>query len=694
MYKVYQTSYKPFWVNGENKPSYNYFNSINFDWQELINSGANYVNEKTVSLSVKNLDKLYFKIEEIENNVVKKVFYYHFENVLKRMDTSMIISCKIDLWATYNIHIENKWITTNPLVKFKRATLQLWDFKQYYVYNDSLLESIPDWRAKNNPRVKTYDRINLVNKKYGDSINLGGEIPAFENYEYYLDDKLVSKSWMKNTEIVSNLDSYAGVYDDNSLNQKIFKQPTQRNYIYNKYLVVYDNNMHEYLLFPDFSVIEEDANVTAGKEINELYKMIDTSSSKTKFPNLSMDYSYSPIKVEGEIAKNPDDANNKNWVDITWWKVNNKAGMWYLLNNSSWFAAKSDIGYYYGPDLYTLLTKFKPEWKIMIDEKSKKVNNLTFYDGHVFFAIRLPFNGLSAKNVFDVPSPTPDLIINENQTSMSYLSGNERFVIIGNTSMRYKQLLNNDYVLRFDASGFKLIPTNQTNNELFQIITYGDILPTQKDKYLEYVNSVRNSVNTGYWTNYSQKWLETGVRGFSGAANSLVKGNVVGFSTGLINLAANSFSLEYQNSLTIANTKAKYADLKNSLSVVPQTSNIEDIIYYQIPQNWIRYNKGAAGDLISYQYSIFDWLDTTTVDINNLYVYYGFELNNTYNYAKVSSNEDYYYIQPDLEFLSRNINNLYDTSIDMNVKVDCINQFGNGVRIFKNEKHLIKWNIQ
>lgn len=658
MYKVYTTNYKPYWINSENKPSYDYFSQINFNWT-LINGGVNYDSEQLISITVPNLDHIYFKIEEVDKkDVVKSVKYFYFDSVFRRLDNGFVVRCELDIWASYNINIEKHFIDNNSFVKFRRGSINLNNFIQYPVYVDSLLNSINDWKSKNNP----------IFSYWNEKILKPGLF-----YEYKTDNQ-----------------SILGKYQ--TLDSKLlvdFARFYQKNYVFNKYFVVdYEG---EYWLFPDFSCSENNTPQDTLNEINKpgisdnyvFYNTINNQGVKYQGDKSELNL----MRLTAKYVNNSSITNN-----LVVCKLNTKNDMDYLINKSK-FAAKKNVGYYYGPDLFDLLdsVKFNLDWGIWAEESTNA--NL----GRCFFFVKLPFEGKKVNNLFDNRN-NGNTTITSNLNTNTYLTNGERDIVIGNSILKYKQLINNNYTLKFDNSGFKLFPNNQTNIELFNVIEYGDILPTNKDLYLEYVASVRNSVNTGYWTNYAQKQFQLGQKAASGLFNGIVNQNTNSLASTAFNTVSNAISLEFQNSLLIANTKAKYADMKNSLSIKPQTTNVEIQNFYLIPQNWLvnNLNNLTTGNVVSYSYSIMDWLETTIVDINNLFLYYGFEINSTYNYNKIAENENFYYVQIDSEYLSREVNNLYPLNLDFGVKLGCMNEWTAGIRIFKKDyiESNIKWTVK
>lgn len=657
MYKIYQTNYKPFWINSENKPSYQYFSRIDFLWNEVNDISVNYINEESVSLTVNNLDTIYYKIEELNaDNSIKNTTYFYFNSVLRRLTTGYIISCKIDYWTTFNMNVERYWLEGHQTVKFRRGHLKLNDFKQYPVFVDSLLNSVNDWKSKNNPVFSYWKEQILKPGKF---------------YEYKTDNQtILGKYDTVDSKLVVD---FAGFY--------------QKNYVFNKYFVV--DNEGEYWLFPDFSVGEN----TPQDMIKELNKQGISNNWVFYNPTTNQGVKYQGEKEElnlmrlvGKYVGNGGITNN---VVVS--KLNTKSDMDYLLNKSK-FAAKKNTGFYFGPNLLDLLdsTKFNLDWGIWGEESTNA--NL----GRCFFFLRLPFEGKKALNLFNNVNQGATTITNNLNTN-SYLTNAERDIVIGNTVLKHKQLINNNYLLRFDNSGFKLFPFNQTNIDLFRVIEYGDLLPTNKDLYLEYVASVRNSVNTGYWTNYAQKQFQIGQKAVGGLFNAAANQNVNSAINTVFNTVSNSIGLEFNNSLLIANMKAKYADMKNSIGITPQTYNVENQNFYLITQNWLANNLNnlTPGNVVNYEYSVMDWLETTIIDINNLFLFYGFELNNSYLFYKVFNQENFYFAQVDSEYLSRNINALYPLNVDYQLKINAINEWTAGVRVFKKEPREVNtsWTI-
>lgn len=660
MYKIYQTSYKPFWINSENKPSSIYFEKIDFLWNEVNDISVNYINEESVSLTVNNLDTIYYKIEELNaDNSIKNTTYFYFNSVLRRLTTGYIISCKIDYWTTFNMKVEKSFIDNNSIVKFRRAHLKLNDFKQYPVFVDSLLNSVNDWKSKNTPFINEWNEQLL--KSNGKWIKYNKDINRIATTNNIVNGKLIAD----------------------------FSKFYKKNYVFNKYFVVdYEG---EYLLFPDFSeTIEtpQDNLAEANKPgVNESYSAYIENNSNTYH------YFYSSEKTNLNLMRIKGYETTQYNQEWTFCKLNTKSDMNYLINHSI-FAAKKNTGFYFGPDIAMLLdiTKFNLEWGIWSEYYQKDNKD---YSINLFF-IKLPFIGARAFNLFETNNQNVNTIVN-NLNTPSYLTNGERDIIVGNTIIKYKQLINNNYLLRFDNSGFKLFPINQTNIDLFRVIEYGDLLPTNKDLYLEYVSSVRNSVNTGYWTNYAQKQFQIGQKAVGGLFNAITNQNAGSAISTIFNTVSNAVNLEFNNSLLIANTKAKFADMKNSIGITPQTYNIQNQNFYLIPQNWLdnNLNNLKNGYVVNYQYSIMDWLEPTIIDINNLFLFYGFELNNSYPFYKVFNQENFYFTQIDSEYLTRNINSLYPLNIDYQLKINAMNEWTAGVRIFKKEPNEVNtsWTI-
>lgn len=641
MYKVYHTNYIPFWINSENKPSYNFFQTINFNWEE-INLSPNFIYEFELNIVVEDTKNIYFKLvrlNDIDQSVIETL-YFHFDSIKKRMNKGFLISCKLDIWTSYNMLLENKFKTENTLIKVERASLPLKKYVQFPIAVDSLTEVVNEWRAKNEPIVSSWRNCLLDNKN--------GEFKKWNNGKFE-----ITKFKQTDNVLVSNL----------------FTKEL-RNIIVNKYLVIYYEN--EYYLFPDLSVkyfkeTEKDNNDFIIHYPNNTGKNEEAEDKET--PTL--------IDFNGWI-------NKKGTQDYEWmfiYKFNRSTDLEYLINQSKIFSAKKEIGYYYCLDLEILIKKFKLQWGFIQENK------------RMFFYLKLPFYGTIGKSIFTVQNNSTK-IISLNSKNPTFYSDSEREIIIGNTHLKFKQLINNDYLLLFDYTGFKLIPTNQTNNELFFPITFGDMLPTNKDQYLEYVNSVRNSVNTGFYSAFADKSLNTAFKFGKALLNPPT--SVKQLLNQSWDLAGGVVDMVASTSVNIAKLRAKFRDLKNSLGVVPQTSNIQDLIYYQIPNNWLEYNKQSftEGEIVTFQYSLFNWLETSLLDLNNLFVYYGYELNNTYNYQDISNFDNYYFIKITPEWLSANEYIYFSKNIDINVKRMCLEQWINGIRIFNNDNKQLVINME
>lgn len=633
MYKIYTTEYKPFWINNENKPDNSFFENINFNWIELNNTGVNYSTEQTITLFVENDKFIYFKIYD---SVKNKDYYFHFESVLKRMDKGVLIKAKLDTWVTFNLKIVTDLIANNKVAKIDRGTIRLSDFVQYPIYNEELLNN--SWKKINNPNIGTpWKRLAIENRK---------------NYFYKYDNtgKFLGYSLLKDSQLI-----YKG------LDYK------QKNKIVNRYLVVYNHNDFKYLLFPDFTFLNEaehfDINGDSG---------ISSPSYTVKSDNIA-----SLFHLTAKI-----DNNAGNSEDITFFKLNRKKDLENILTKSKLWSARTDIFWFYGPDLYTLIEKFKLNYRI-------------YNEGNEYFTfcLELPYYGQVAENVFNI-NISGDKRINKDMEIDSYFSNAEKTIFIGNKPMKYKQLINNDYLLFFNQAGFKLVPTNQTNKELLTIIDYGDILPTNKDQYLQYVNSIRNSVNTGYWTNSKESLWDIGWG--SGRAilstgldtgKNLYGKNFSAKSYGLpvFDMIRNTASFIFKDSLMIEKMEAKYKDIFNSLSAFPETSNLFDLSSYLIPQNWLLTTGKDIEGVVPFYFSVYDWLDSVKIDINNTFLYYGFSLNNFYSMRKIANQPNNFYIQFNNEWLNNNLYSMYGVNLDWTIISACLKELSNGIRIWKTE---------
>lgn len=621
-YLVYETQYSPFWLKNENKPEKNFFNSINFNWK-LIPINPNFISEVEVNFMVNDLNKIYYKIESYdENNTLIETLYFGYESVKKRFTEGFLINLRLDIWATYNMELLNNLQQTDAIIKFDRATISVSNFKPFPIYNEQLISS--SWKKINNPNIDvSWTQLNLFdnNKSY---------------YQFYDENgNFKSNKQLKECKLV---------YKGNDFNQT--------NKIVNKYLVAYLNN--EYLLFPDFtfnfdnSIRENNTNAIVSNSIN-----VDNNQLASLF------------HIEGKIYND-----SGNLENIQFKKINRLDDLNTIIGKSKIWGAKTDIFWFYGPDIKTLIEKFKLDFFIINE------NN------HYFtFCLRLNYYGKVANNVFNNVIEGSKLI-SKDLNSDTFFTNAEKQILIGNTKLKLKELINNDYLLFFNQAGFKLIPTNQTNKELLKIIDYGDLLPTNKDQYLQYVNSVRNSVNTGYWTNRESNEFDLGIKGAKGLIESF-KNPTKAFSNAF-SIVSGGANLIFKDSLTIKRMEAKYKDINNSLSAAPETSNLNDLANYLIPFNWsITTGKNISG-VIPYYFSVYDWLEPVKIDLNNIFLYYGFELNNYYPLNQVNNQGNCYYLQINEEWISNNLYQLYfnkDTSI---IRL-CCEQFINGVRVWKKE---------
>ncbi len=502
--ECYYFAKTPFWSNPNNNdyPNLKYFDSfISHDGMEPFEGNINFIDERTITITLPNDGRNLYGYFEYTNPVTKFKSYYFATNIEKQLANAVVMRLQLDLYGTY-------------IIKFFR----------FYANNNELwiLRYSPKW----NPNVNKVQDPYLASLPFQGTYEYVWQRDGFitdankQDGDYYAFNVNWGKCTLHNNGYLTEIDYHPTLWRKIDTHQPVYTKPGITYYVFDG--TPNYGEYHDYILVP---VLEDEYYVKKGSSYftvwnnkNNIDKAINKASPNSPF---------ALAHFRGRLIGPPFNIALKQYGKKIYemWYSGNADFIPLEINNSSLNTTDDDI-----------IIMFHT-----IEGTFQLYNDQTYKDFFLWSSPPIYFHTSPDYIAWNFYQYNPVRYL-DNELDIGLFSSQGKYVSI-NTGINVTTMFNGNIM-----GSYENIYEPTTLNTL----KYGYYLPTSADEFIKYRNQTINSLNTGFLTNTLGQ-IGNGLMSYGGGLDAGFRGMM----RSIFNITTNKLNIEAKYSDVRNNTGIK-----------------------------------------------------------------------------------------------------------------------------------------